>query len=513
MTEHILERTEDQRFRCSVCNWDWQTKPRTECPGLPRYQWREWPEHLVLKDDLFARGLRLAEGQQPVAVVGSTKTDFRPLYDVREAVALEKIIEFNQGKYAFEAQPDGFTIWRINGLRLDVRYEDTWLRVGKERLGVYQYKPALAAAATWFAEQVLTRADEGEIEQAAELIQGALKRRFYEQWQRLVNDVVPPEVAALARLMWASTQGDANVLHFPELYTPRWQYVRQDLRQFHACRMFAKTLDAINTPATERESLLQILVGWRQALTPTVPNKALNKTLDKLPVAISYGQITRLSTIQLTKPITSRLHLVFVLCASDHHNWGLHERTVLDATPELIQEVGRLYGRELKTMTKTRIISHLATQILDYPEAYNGDLLGLARRSQEWHVHFDRAGEGHILPADTPLARPQGVDLADLERQGVTLLRTAGDCYREHEKMRHCVHTYASKAAKGLCYLFHVDHQVEGVTYPATIEVSPHGYVTQAHGPENMKNPACHYGVEVLHKAFKEGSRALRLPG
>ncbi len=508
MADHVLVHNV-KKWRCTVCGAAWNSKPRTECPGLPRYGWKEWPEHMIRAADLFQRGLRLADGQPAVAVVGE-KNNWTKLYDVSQAVPLEKIIEFKNGKYTFEEHEGGFQIWRVNGLSLDVRYAETFLAVGKDRIGLYEFREALRRAATWFAEQLVSR--DGDIEHAADLIGGALRKRFFDGWKRIVEEIAPPSVAELSRLMWASTQGDAELLHYGELYSPRWQFVRADLRAFHACRMFARADNPIvEWPPVDytNEQRLERVAHWREHLTPTVPNKALNQTLDKLPMAVSWPHITRLSTIELRKPVTNRLHLVFILCASGHHNWGLHARTVLDATPEMIKQVGHLYGHELKAQSRTRVIGDLASSILDYPEEYAGDLLGLARRSRDWHERFDRVG-ADMLPADTPLIEPRDVDLAALEEQGIMLLRTAGDCYQEHDKMRHCVHTYASKAARGLCYLFHVEYAVwrDGKPnvadiYHATVEVLADGQVTQAHGPANMKNPACHYGVETLSKAFE----------
>ena len=62
----------------------------------------------------------------------------------------------------------------------------------------------------------------------------------------------------------------------------------------------------------------------------------------------------------------------------------------------------------------------------------------------------------------------------------------------------------ASKAAAGLCYLFHVEYKKEETTYQASIEVSPEGQILQANGPQNWKNPACDYGIQTLSRAFRK---------
>lgn len=493
--EHRLTKMSDG-WKCLTCTQTWRSKTKTDCPGVVVYENGKQPDHLVRPDILFEKGLKLADKQPIAAVVGYHQ---KPLYDINACVPHEIKIDFNEGKYKFVEQPLGFTIWRVSGHSWSMIFEDTWFHCGKyaSEVSLYNWKTGLLRAVEYFVDELLPSANKSEAEQAEHYISSALSKRFYLQWKRIIDTLKAQknEVEELSRLMFASTQHDSSLLHLPDLYTEKYQYVRTDLRKYHACRMYAANL-------TTEEGALDKLGAWRQQLTPTVPNKALNKTLDKYPVGMAYTQMLRLSTINLQEPITNRLKLIFVLCASDHHNWGLHEKTVINASVEMIQECARLRNRELKTQSKIRAIGEVASYILDYPEAYNGDLAGLARRSDEWHQRFDSV-HSDMLPADTPLVMPLAVDLAALETKGITVLKTAGDCYQEHEKMRHCVHTYASKAAKGLCYLFHVEKVVEEQKYMATIEVSPQGYIVQAHGPSNQKNPACFYGVEELNKVFK----------
>lgn len=501
--EHALTLIGHKDWQCSVCHYKWKSKPSGDCPGLPFYETGSYPDDLSPQGLLFERGLKLAPDQQPVAVTGKYLKYTEPLYALADCIPHGITVTFDQGKYKFEETSSGFTIWRINGLNVLVEIRDTFLHVGPWKFGLYEVKEAVGIAAQHFADRLMPSASDSDKEDAAQLIGKAISWRFYQAWRKLIEQLKAsePEVESLARLMWSSIQGDAPILHLPELYAASAQYIRADLTKYHACRLYAGTLSGNDDPLAK-------VARWREQLTPTVPNKALNKTLDKMPVAISYRQITRLSTIALKEPITNRLHLIFILCASDHHNWGLHERLVLDATPQMIQEIGQLYGVTLKTTSKTRLIGDVATAILDYPQPYQGDLLGLAQRSREWHRTFESAGE-QLLPPETPLVVPPNVDLAALEKAGITLLRTAGDCYKERERMHHCVHTYASKAAHGLCYLFHVHYEHEEaaartwVVYQATVEVSPQGYVVQAHGPNNVKNPACDYGVTQLGLAFR----------
>ena len=487
--QHNLER-KDGRYVCLTCQQDWKGKPSSDCPGLPILS--EIPPEYALWDNLFPAGLQLNEGQKPVALF--TKW-LKPLYILAECIPHDHKIDFDQGKYKFLERPEGFDIWRVNGLCVSVDYRDTWLVIKRKSslsVGLYNWPLAVRQVAQTFAVAM----DIQPVDDGTRMIADALRSRFFEQWKRLLATVVPKEICDLFRLMYASAQKDCGMLHDPFLYTDEYKHTRADLIKYHACRLFAAN-----------EFGLDDVAHWRERLSPTVPNKALNKTLDKLPVGVSYRQLTRLSTIQLENPVTNRLHLIAILCASDHHNWGLHEQTVVRATPEMIIEAGQRFGRTLKTRSKTRDIGDVMTSVLDFDQPYHGDFSGLAQLSQRWHAE----NPTHVDPQidkDTPLAVPEKLDLVELESKGIKFLRTVDDCYREHELMDHCIHTYASKAAKGLCYLFHVDYQdKEGVSYIATIEVSPQYQIVQAKGPRNSKNAACDYGVITLKRAihFDEG--------
>lgn len=417
-----------------------------------------------------------------------------------------------KSKYTLVEVPDGVIVRRAIGpllpdefLDCPVTYKDTWIDVGGEsRVGLHCYPEIVKAIAEWFAERVLSsRARKKDIEQATEMIYDALRGRFKPHWERMVKQIAPGEVSALARLMWSSARGDARLLHEPALYTDAFANLRRDLRKYHACRLFAKALDTVDE--LYPGALLLVAAEWRDSLAPTKATKALNKTLDKLPPAISYKQIKRLAVMHLEQPITSRLHLIFALCVAEHHHWGLHERTVLSANADQVQRAAAEFGYQVNGRSRTNQISAVAQLILDYPQPYGGDLVGLAQRSRDWHNamvaqrrQYEPSESEYDLADEAELpAPPLGVGM--LAALGITCLRTAGDVRDEGSRMRHCVGSYASKAAAGGCYLFHVDHDGQ----QATVEVSPRGEVLQAYGPGNTKNSACSYGARELEEAFR----------
>lgn len=419
-------------------------------------------------------------------------------------------------KYSFVETPDGCVVNRDGGLVVEVKYADTWLTLNGAKCGLSLFYKANRMLAEQFAEWVMVGKSKGDFEEACDMIETALRSRFYKQWQRIAKELAPAAVELLSRRMFSSVIDDCAILHRPELYTDEHKFLYNDLAKYHACRMFAKHCEKEHGT----EDLIERVTAWRQALTPTVPYKALNKTLDAVGQGVSWVNLHRLSTMRLEQPITSRLHLVFAIEASDHHNWGLHEHIVLTATDTMIVQAGELFDFEIKPRTGKYLLDRLAHRILDYPEPYGGDLLGLARRSGEWHEQIERdRGVGiylpgpEELPGDTPLPLA-ALDYEKLAEDGITPLRTVGDCYEEHAKMAHCVHTYATKAAKGLCYLFHVEKYFENEDktkdwFTATVEVLPDGRVAQAEGPHNENNKACEYGTQKLRAAFRGLSKDL----
>lgn len=433
-------------------------------------------------------------------------------------------------RYTFISTATGCLIQREGGFECSYDYHDTFIHVNGKPYGLYVYKVHLQAVAETFAGWVSVGRSKVDYYECIEMIARALNSRLLGQWKRIVRHLAPPEAEDLSRKMFNSVVGDAAILHFSALYTDEYKHLRSDLAKYAACRMYAKHLEgeekAEPWEADARKGivysrlnpteLLTRAANWRQALTPAVPCKALNKTLDSISWGISWKHLHRLSTMRLVNPITTRLHLAFALAASDHHNWGLHERTVLGASDQAVIEAGAIFGWEVNTRTRKDHLIDLSHRILDYPETYHGDLVGLARRSKDWHdamrVQDNRrfaerfAEMSRELEPETPLPLPD-LDYAGLAERGVTPLRTAGECYEEHRLMRHCVHTYATKARAGECYLFHVecdrkkdDGSIEHSQ--ATVELLPNGEIGQAKGPENENNAACHHGMGVLRWAW-----------
>lgn len=411
-----------------------------------------------------------------------------------------------KSKYTFIETERGVMIQRDGGLEVEVYYEDTWIRIDSKahpsvgRRNLYAYREIVNSFAGWFADNLLSRASKNDRREAVEMIARALSKRFKPHWERMVNQIAPPEVSKLAKAMWGSTLSGQPILHWDErlYFDDEFAYLRADLMKYHACRVIC----AAWGHRVRLDTDITVLKDWRALVAPTVPNKALNKTLDKMARGIRYEDVLRLSTMRLEKPITDRLTLVFVLCAGGHHNYGIHERIVVQADAAQIKEASQRHapGDWVKNNSPVGTIERLARWILDYPETYGGDLVGLAQRSWEWH---DRGAHLHYqIDVTGELPKPN-VDLGMLEGYDIRFLDTVGAVYAEGESMHHCVGSYATKAARGDCYLFHVDYEGE----KATIEVSAVGDVLQACGPMNQRNKACDYGARRLAEAFSYEAR------
>ncbi len=407
-----------------------------------------------------------------------------------------------KSKYSITDIPGGFLVQRQGGLEVGVTYGDTYIHVGTQSVALYQYPALVDMVGEWFMDRLVSGyLNKRKRKEGTSMIARALSKRMKPNWQRLIREFVPTEVADLARLMWSSAHGDATILHKPELYTDTYLHLRSDLKRYHACRLIAKREESLHSDGTETPSLIERAALWRQLYaTNALSPKAFNKTLDKLPRALSFHSIDQLINVHIEQPITNRLHLIAVLSGAEHFHWYMHEPIVLRATGDMIQEASGPDGvPRLKSSSRTKDISAFMRLVLDYPIPFHGNFLGLARRSHEWHRDNNILPDQHGLSADARLPLLT-LDYDALAKLGIQPLRTVGEVVQEGDDMGHCVGSYASPAHKGYSFLFHVEHEKQ----KATIELSPEGSVRQAYGPRNTINSACHWGTQQLAQATRQ---------
>ena len=55
--KHSVEKTETG-FQCTVCKWNWKSRPTSDCPGVQRYEWGTAPDNLKTIGQLKKAGLK-----------------------------------------------------------------------------------------------------------------------------------------------------------------------------------------------------------------------------------------------------------------------------------------------------------------------------------------------------------------------------------------------------------------------------------------------------------------------
>lgn len=409
-----------------------------------------------------------------------------------------------KSKYTFEPTPTGFSLLREGGIRLEVMYRDRAMQIDGHPDHFGLYGDSLLNGITDILIDLTMgggrRVSKADRRDARELFHHALGGRVNAAMNRVRADIAEPEVVELARKMWASTHTDTRIVRRDELYTDEYRHLRGDLLKYHACRLYARFAET-----APHSDYLALVADWRTYLGQgSGGNRAINKTLDRFPVGVSFHQIAYLAQFNITTPITKRLHMVACLCAAEHHHWELHQRAVLQADDEQVLRAAEVQSTILNRRSTTESVRGVMSHILDYEEPYHGDLVGLSRRSLHWHDNLHRQRHKRPQRAENESTARPAIDLAALAEQGVRFLDCTNAVIAEGDLMDHCVASYADKAVAGGCYLFHVDH--EG--HMATIEATPQGKVIQAYGQRDTNNPACGYGSGLIARAFEKLAEA-----
>src|SRR5262249_9237171 len=137
---------------------------------------------------------------------------------------------------------------------------------------------------------------------------------------------------------------------------------------------------------------------------------------------------------------------------------------------------------------------------------HRGNIVGLARKSIRWHQHEQgrvMAATLRTLGPERPAALPP---IALPVHPGIRFLATVKEICKEGAAMQHCIATYAGTAARGKCFLFHVEHAGRS----ASVAVDQEGTVREANGPRNEWNAAVQWGRRVLGRWGKALRPAVR---
>jgi hypothetical protein len=74
-------------WRCTVCQWNWPTRRRSECPGIPRYDFDHWPQNLQTLPQLKRKRLQ-PSGPPDGCYYKRLSPHWLPLYDAGKASTL-----------------------------------------------------------------------------------------------------------------------------------------------------------------------------------------------------------------------------------------------------------------------------------------------------------------------------------------------------------------------------------------------------------------------------------------
>lgn len=249
--------------------------------------------------------------------------------------------------------------------------------------------------------------------------------------------------------------------------------------------------------------------------------RTLARTLMNFPYGVPGELSLAIKHIVIPEPATSKLKYMAYSLIGD----GVFEERIID---NFINVVHKSSEEDIKNAIKymwyyfpnsktgdfrrTHEVIDALRNIFDYPFTLgNWDILGLARRSEEYHHDLrlqelarlqeeERMQEKLKLEHEKMMAIPTSLPPISLpDNNSIQFLKSYGDIISEGERMQHCIGTYAEGATKGKYYLFHVSHKGE----TASVQVDPKGYVVQSYGPRDTKNEASEYGRRYLNKWAK----------
>jgi hypothetical protein len=379
----------------------------------------------------------------------------------------------------------------------------------------------------------------------------AIGKRVHAQWKRLIG-LADPHIVTVQRAIFAATRGSAKIATEDELYKDWWlvsdivnyraaavaaqqvqdlMWIRWHLQkrrrekqleespQYAALMTLADSLGVNLTidmslvdrpgdfePRANKECL-EALHDWRTLFSPTGQSyRSLDRTLMNLPGGIPAGLLKHLAYIELERPVTNRLELLFMLHAVRYsgndgmkENWCIVEHARAPQIKEAIRRVANFTHNEL-SHRRANDVKFLASFLADYPNRHNGNVVGWTDRAIAWHRDEqvqEIEKQVNLMGEDTKVAPPP-IPLPEIPE--ITFLSDVRAVCEEGASMHHCVASYARNAVSGRCYLFHVERNGDR----ATVEVDYKGRVVQAHGPGNRRNNVATWAKQKL-KAWGNG--------
>ena len=338
----------------------------------------------------------------------------------------------------------------------------------------------------------------------------SLSKRFHPYWVSLVEKT-NPLVRAIQKRYYSACGTCHHKLFNSLLYNSKSEYTLKDFATYRAAAL------TINKAYLENNGKIYFTVSdyfdldlvrkndnWMNVYSNDEhPNTSLRKTLMNLPGGVPFWLLGNLKDVSLNKPYLTRLELLALLSLNDFKQENI--QIINRSSPEDIARACEFIhkhnnGAHLKPRTrKSSYIFQAIRQMFDCNLPHNGNIVGYARKSIEWH-HNQRYTTVTTNCKYKPeeLTKLPLIDLPD--NKYITFLRNVEEVHKEGALMHHCVAGYAGRAVQGSCHLFHVNYKKA----EATVEVSRTGRVLQSRGPFNKVNAASKYGQAKLTEWAKQ---------
>lgn len=346
---------------------------------------------------------------------------------------------------------------------------------------------------------------------------------IFPKWKELTKQINPDIFSVFNKFM--STRGPKAF--FPPIFFNEKLYenkqIVKDLKTYNSIHFCIDNAVIDNNNNIIFEN--QFVNNWRLCFSNCKKTyKALNKTLDNFPRSIRLNLVKNLRYIHITEPINDRVKMLAILNAFSYINdsWGKDNRVcishfacIMRSSPAQIRKAFKIYKKNYEqihnikfpySLRKNIALTFLINYIFDYPDTHEGEIVGLLEKSHRWHQERERQREAERAIAELrrlennkaeaemrkkPTALPP-IPLPEIE--GVKFLSTVQEVFDEGANMKHCISSYAERARKGQCYLFHVEKN----KLQASIMLDSSGKIVQSYGPRNCINEASKWASASL---------------
>lgn len=361
----------------------------------------------------------------------------------------------------------------------------------------------------------------------------SLNGRIHTEWVRCLG-LLDDNTRDIHKRLFSVSCGGGQFNDLKSILKDKNPYVLEDLKNHRATRI-ALLYGSWNGKE-----------DWISVFSENGAYRSLNKTLFNLPCNIPNYELPHLKNAKMNQAITSRLKLMLylrILSKTEYLDWGFDAELTHRISPareKMLKILERSTEEDCKKAVKfmwnyfpsplsndfrsTTDIKRVMNLIVDRtPTNDKMSLLSWAKESELYHHDLELQRRVQQQEAEERQRRwaleskeRERIRKIELKRMqesltaippiplpnnpSIKLLDTYQSVVEEGNTMGHCIASYAETAVRGGCYLFHVDYKGE----PASVEVSPDGYVRQSYGKRDVINEASEYAKKELSKWAKE---------